>query len=327
MIPQVRELRVPRYPVPDPDASTTAGTIDMDRSCAVRVAVAAFCFWQRTRRDAVTTKDIDGAGAAALPTKFIDVNGIQLAYSEAGSGPPAIYAHGLTLSRAGDRRLGLLDFSPVAAEHHLITYDARGHGESGASRRPAEYTFSALADDLLALADRFSPDQPISAIGNSMGTATILHAVVKAPGRFQRLVLTAPGTSWEGRAGQAAMYEQLAATVETSTPEAIAAAFARLPTPPIFSGVSGYLSTPDVSLDVLPTLLRGVGRSNVPDRAELARIAQSTLILSWATDPVHPVSVAEELARLIVRAELHVSESVADVRTWGARAAAFLSGA
>jgi 3-oxoadipate enol-lactonase len=282
---------------------------------------------QRTQKVAVTMTEIDGAGASALPTKFINVNGIQLAYSEAGSGPLAIYAHGLTLSRAGDRRLGVLDFSPVAADHHLITYDARGHSQSAASLRPAEYAFSALAHDLLALANHFSPDHPISVIGNSMGTATILHAVVKAPERFHRVVLTAPPTAWEGRTGQAAVYEQLAATVETSTPQAVAAAFAQLPTPPIFADVPGYLSTPDVSLDVLPTILRGVGSSNLPDRAELARIVQPTLILSWATDPVHPVSVAEELARLIARAELYVSDTVADVHTWGERAATFLSGA
>lgn len=113
--------------------------------------------------------------------------------------------------------------------------------------------------------------------------------------------------------------------VEASTPQAVAAAFSQLPGPPIFSDIPGYLSTPDVPLDVLPALLRGVGRSNLPDRAELARITQPTLILAWATDPAHPVWVAEELAQLIARAELHVSDTVADVHTWGRRSAAFLS--
>lgn len=270
--------------------------------------------------------DSAGAHAAVLPTKFIDVNGIRLAYSETGSGPLVIYAHGLTLSRAGDRRLGLLDLSPVAANHHLITYDARGHGESGAGAHPADYAFHVLAGDLLALADRFFPAQPVSLIGSSMGTATILHAVVKAPERFHRLVLTAPPTAWEGRAEQAAIYERLAAIVETSTPQAATAAFSHLPIPPIFAGMSDYLATPDVPLGVLPTVLRGVGSSNLPERAELARIAQPTLILAWATDPVHPLAVAEELARLIARAELHVADTVADVRTWGERIATFLAG-
>jgi len=41
-----------------------------------------------------------------------------------------------------------------------------------------------------------------------MGTGTVLHAVVKAPGRFERLVLTAPPTTWEARAAQAEIYER-----------------------------------------------------------------------------------------------------------------------
>ncbi|MBO0777642.1 MAG: alpha/beta fold hydrolase [Ktedonobacteraceae bacterium] len=259
-------------------------------------------------------------------TEFIEINGMRLAYSQTGSGPLAIYAHGLTLSRASDRRLGLLDFSPIAADHHLIAYDARGHGESGVSRNPEDYTWPSLADDLLALADRFSADQPISAIGTSMGTGTILHAVVKAPNRFGRLVLTAPPTAWEARANQAEVYERMAAILETSSSEAAAAVFSQIPAPSIFADVSGYLSEPDVQPAVLPTVLRGAGRSNLPSREQLARITQPTLILSWATDPTHPVAVAEELARMIPGARLHVSTTAADVRTWGERAAAFLAG-
>ena len=225
-----------------------------------------------------------------------------------------------------DRRLGLLDFSPIAADHHLIAYDARGHGESGASRNPSDYTWPCLADDLLALADHFSADQPVSAIGTSMGTGTILHAVVKAPDRFERLVLTAPPTAGEARANQAELYERMAAMLETSSPEVLAAVFSQIPVPSIFADVSGYLSVPDVRPAVLPIVLRGAGRSNLPDHEQLAHITQPTLILSWATDPTHPVAVAEELARIIPGARLHVSTTSADVRTWGERASAFLSG-
>jgi pimeloyl-ACP methyl ester carboxylesterase len=257
--------------------------------------------------------------------EFIEVNGVRLAYSQTGSGLLAIYAHGLTLSRASDRRLGLLNFSPVAADHHLITYDARGHGESGASGNSADYAWPSLADDLLALADYFSPNQPVSAIGNSMGTGTILQAVVKVPSRFERLVLTAPPTAWEARAAQAEIYERLATMVETSSLEAATAIFSQIPTPPIFADVPSYPPVPDVQLDVLPTVMRGAGSSNLPNREQLARITQPTLILSWATDPTHPVSVAEELARIIPNAQLHASTTAADVRTWGERAAAFLS--
>ncbi|AEM85114.1 hypothetical protein Strvi_5597 [Streptomyces violaceusniger Tu 4113] len=49
-----------------------------------------------------------------------------------------------------------------------------------------------------------------------------------------------------------------------------------------------------------------------------------TLILAWAGDPGHPVSVSETLAATIPGSTLHVSETRADLRTWGERAADFL---
>lgn len=259
-------------------------------------------------------------------TEFIKINGVRLAYSQSGSGPLALYAHGLTQSRMNDLHLGLLDFSPITADHHLLAYDARGHGESDASSNSVDYTWPSLADDLLALIDHFSAEQPASAIGTSMGTGTILHAVVKAPHRFNRLVLTAPPTAWEARASQAEIYEHLATMLETSSPQAAAALFSQVPVPSIFAGVSGFLSLPDVRPAVLPTVLRGAGSSNLPHREQLMCITQPTLILSWASDPTHPVVVAQELARVIPHAQLHVSTTAADVRTWGERAAAFLAG-
>jgi hypothetical protein len=49
-----------------------------------------------------------------------------------------------------------------------------------------------------------------------------------------------------------------------------------------------------------------------------------SLILAWDTDPSHPVSTAETLAALLPHAELQVARTSAEVRGWGARAAAFL---
>ena len=39
--------------------------------------------------------------------------------------------------------------------YRLIRYDARGHGESGATADPADYAYPSLAADQLALADPF----------------------------------------------------------------------------------------------------------------------------------------------------------------------------
>jgi pimeloyl-ACP methyl ester carboxylesterase len=54
-----------------------------------------------------------------------------------------------------------------------------------------------------------------------------------------------------------------------------------------------------------------------------AAVTHPVLILAWDTDTGHPVSTAQKLADLLPKAELHISHTLADVRTWGDRAAAF----
>lgn len=92
--------------------------------------------------------------------------------------------------------MGLADFGAVASVGlRLISYDARGHGETSRTAAAEDYTWAALALDLLALADHFSPDSPVCGIGSSMGTGTLAHAGVQRPDRFERLVLSAPPTA------------------------------------------------------------------------------------------------------------------------------------
>lgn len=91
-------------------------------------------------------------------TGSLNVRGTRLAYSDEGSGPIVVYAHGLTKSRSADRALGLVDWPALpAAGFWLISYDARGHGESEGTPVADTYRWESLAEDLLAVIDHFSP--------------------------------------------------------------------------------------------------------------------------------------------------------------------------
>jgi 3-oxoadipate enol-lactonase len=261
-------------------------------------------------------------------TERVSLRGIDIAYSEFGSGQLVLDAHGLSSSRAGNARLGLADFSAVAAEgFRLLSYDARGHGESTGSPDEEAYSWSELAKDMLALADHFSPDEPVSAIGSSMGTGTLLHAVTQRPERFDRLVLTAPPTAWDSRAAQASGYRMIADAIDASGLEALAAMFSQAPVPPIFQGLDGFPPPPDIAAELMPTVFRGAARADLPSLDQIARITHPTLILAWDGDPGHPVSTARILAETIPGSTLEVADSVEQVRGWGARAAGFLSNA
>ncbi|WP_328421383.1 alpha/beta hydrolase [Micromonospora sp. NBC_00389] len=249
-----------------------------------------------------------------------------LGWTESGSGPVAIWAHPLCSSGLAPETVGPFDWEPVArAGHRLIRYDARGHGRSAGRPDPADFTFQNLGRDLLALIDELSPQAPVAGIGMSMGTATLLHAAVLAPDRFDRLVLTAAPTAWETRAPQGRAYTTLAELVEQRGAGAVETLLRDAPVPAPHQGASGLPLPVEVDERLLPSLLRGVGASDLPPRELVARLGIPVLLLPWADDPTHPVSTAVELASLIPDAKLDIARTLDDLHGWGRRAADFLT--
>jgi pimeloyl-ACP methyl ester carboxylesterase len=228
-----------------------------------------------------------------------------------------LWAHGLTSSRRAEDRTGLFDWSGVPAT--VIRYDARSHGEAATSPDPDDHRWDRLALDMLAVADEHGLDR-FTAGGASMGCATTLHAAVRAPGRIEAMVLVIPPTAWETRAAQAALYDGFAAL----SAEEIRRGMALRPVAPIFADEPELARRPpDIPDEVLATVLTGAGRSDLPPKGELRRLDQPALILAWDTDPGHPVSTAEALHELLPNSELSVAATLAEVRRWPARVAAF----
>lgn len=254
----------------------------------------------------------------------LTIDGARIAYTDhGGTGPVVLHAHGLSSCRSYETASGLIAPDALAdAGFRLVAYDARGHGESSGRAEADDYVWGNLSEDLLTLADHFSPAAPVHAIGVSMGTATILHALTRRPGRFRSVVLGAPPTAWATRADQAAVYDELAASVEAAAGDA-ARIMARMPVPEIFTEFMTEPAEPAVSTQLLPSVLRGAGASDLPGPDGVAAITAPVLLLAWAGDPGHPVSTADRLAELLPDSAEHVSESAVDVGTWPRRAAEF----
>lgn len=263
--------------------------------------------------------------AAPASDSFFDGSAARLAYSLTGDrGPARIVAHGLTSSRAADDEGGFMPFGALDPAVRTLRYDARGHGESSGRLEPDDYRWSALADDLLALADLASPDAPVDALGASMGTATILWAASRMPQRFRRLVLVIPPTAWATRAAVADAYRASADLLEREGLAAFTAASESLPPMPILAEGGWPEPEPRISERLFPTVMRGAALSDLPDPEALRAIGVPTLLLPWDGDPGHPVSTAERLAELLPDATLEVARTPDDVRAWPARIDAFL---
>jgi pimeloyl-ACP methyl ester carboxylesterase len=83
-------------------------------------------------------------------------------------------------------------------------------------------------------------------VGASMGCATVLHAAVHAPHRFDRLVLLTPPRAWETRTDARRAYQAAADQIEREGRDAWAAGLRRLPPPPILADVWSSLADPDI---------------------------------------------------------------------------------
>lgn len=251
------------------------------------------------------------------------VRGARISWSERGHGPPVVYAHGLTSSRARDA--DLVDWSAVArGGHRLVAYDARGHGRSSGEADPAQYEWNELAKDLVDLIREIAPGEKVAGIGLSMGTATMIYAAIEAPELFDRLILSAPPTAWETRKGQSDIYATLARVVEDKGLGAFNELMASQPTLAVFADRDMTARVPDIEEHLLASVLRGAGRSDLPTQSLVATIDLPVLILAWAGDPGHPVSTAAKLHELLRGSQLEVAETPADFRAWGDVATDFL---
>jgi 3-oxoadipate enol-lactonase len=252
------------------------------------------------------------------------VRGADIAITDTGAGLPFFWGHGLSGSMAQDDEFGVIDFARLASRYRLVRWDARGHGLSGGKPVPDDYHWDNLGRDLLALADALGVDRFVAG-GASMGAATALHAATQAPERIAGLVLVLPPTAYESRAAQADLYRAGAVLIERVGLDAYLEALFNLPSPAILGDLADRLRpVPQVSEELLPSVLRGAADSDLPAVDAVRATAVRTLLLPWTTDPGHPISTSERLVELLPDVQIQVAHQLRDIMSWPDRIDAFL---
>ena len=132
---------------------------------------------------------IDDATLADRGAQTVPANGIDIAYVEAGDGPPLVLLHGGLASTgplwAGSPVAYVAHMATLAKHFRVIAPDTRGggataHGNGGAS-------FSVLADDVLALIDVDGTRPPPRLAGFSEGAATATIVAIREPDAVRAL--------------------------------------------------------------------------------------------------------------------------------------------
>jgi pimeloyl-ACP methyl ester carboxylesterase len=243
-----------------------------------------------------------------------------IAVEEAGVGPSIVLAHGLTATRRyvvhGSKLL-------ERSGYRVISYDARGHGDSEAAPDRKAYEYEDLVADLERVLDERGVDRATLA-GVSMGAATALAFALRAPERVHALVQVTPAhlglpTDQYG----AVRWDALADGLERDGLEGFLRAYGDPPVEERFRGLILEAIRQRMERHRHPqavaAALRVVPRSKAFDGAEaLESVSMPTLVVASRDelDPQHPYAVAEEYARRIPRAELVSEEAGASPLAW-----------
>jgi pimeloyl-ACP methyl ester carboxylesterase len=118
-------------------------------------------------------------GSVEVQRSSVAVGGVSLAVSDTGdTGTPVLLVHGMGL----DQRMWRPQVGPLAAAgYRVITFDSRGHGQSGVPE--SGYTVVAFADEAMGVLDALGIERA-HILGLSMGGSIVARMAVRWPDRI-----------------------------------------------------------------------------------------------------------------------------------------------
>jgi pimeloyl-ACP methyl ester carboxylesterase len=231
---------------------------------------------------------------------------------KAGEGPAIVLCHGITATRGsvvhGSRRL-------ERDGHAVVSYDARGHGESDPAPEGEGYDYSKLVGDLESVVATEAGKGPFVLAGHSMGAHTAVAYALRHPERVAGLVAIGPTYTGTIAAESLEYWDGLAAALKRG-------------------GIDGFVDYIDRRQGIDPSwrdsvlrftrerMLRHrdlgalvVALNEVPrsrpfealDQLEGLRVPALIVASHDAADPGHPYAIAREYAEHLPQARL-VSE-------------------
>jgi pimeloyl-ACP methyl ester carboxylesterase len=139
------------------------------------------------------------------------LNGIEIGYDVFGDGPTVLFTHGYQASRA----MWEPQRPALESRYRMVTWDLRGHGDSGTPDDPAQYSHDLLLGDMEALLDRVGAEQAVL-LGHSLGGFASLRFYLDHPERVRALVLFGSGPGYrdpEARAKWNEMADRFATSI------------------------------------------------------------------------------------------------------------------
>jgi pimeloyl-ACP methyl ester carboxylesterase len=227
-----------------------------------------------------------------------------------GEGPPIVLCHGITATRRyvvhGSRML-------ERAGHTVVSYDARGHGESDPAPGGRGYGYPELVGDLeRVVATTVGGEKRFVLAGHSMGAHTAIAYALRHPERLRGLVVIGPTFDGEISTQALAYWDGLAAALERGGADGFVDYIDRnQETDPAWRDSVLRFTRERIAAhrhpQALVAALREVPRSRPFEAmSELESLAVPALVVASndAADPGHPRCIAAAYAELMPRARL-----------------------
>jgi pimeloyl-ACP methyl ester carboxylesterase len=226
---------------------------------------------------------------AAEPAEFTVGPAPELRGSAAAEGTPIVLCHGLTASRRyvvhGSRFL-------EREGHRVVTYDARGHGESDPAGGGQSYGYPELIVDLERVVDAEVGDGRFLLGGHSMGAHTAVGYALTHPERLSGLVIGGPTYTGEISNATLAYWDGLATALEAG-------------------GIDGFVEYLMRESGVAEAWRDGVAKAS-RQRMELHRNLDAIARALRETPASRPFGSLEDLAGLEIPALVFASHDEAD---------------
>jgi pimeloyl-ACP methyl ester carboxylesterase len=247
-------------------------------------------------------------------------DGVLISGETAGSGPDVVLLHGLTATR---RYVVMGSKALPRAGYRVTTFDARGHGESGAAADPAEYEYRDMVADLEAVLEHLGADK--AALGGaSMGAHCTMAFALAFPERVSALVQITP--AYDGRPRDLDEWDRLADGLGSGGVDGFLDAWE-------FKGDPKWRETaetvarqrlerhrhPEAVADALRVVPRSIAFEGLE---ELEAVSAPTLVVAShdEADPGHPYAIGEAYAARLPNATLLSEEPGSSPLAWqGAR--------